>query len=212
MLSPASGIEGPLAGESDRGDTERRITHDVAQRSVEILTRLGAQAVIQTGPGEGLSQTHFTNDPADNRASIAINLRCDWLSNPLAGGISAFHWGLHQTDETKSPVGQRLARVLQHEIVARTGAVDLGVHARSWESLRNVSPATVQLDLGYLGNPHDASRLADESSRQLISDALVIGIQRLFMVEDDDPETGTMDVEDVQSLNGVTSRQPLKVE
>ncbi|WP_460465237.1 N-acetylmuramoyl-L-alanine amidase [Arthrobacter pigmenti] len=212
LLQPATWIEGPSAGNHEHGVKERAITLDVAQRSARILTRLGAQVVLPNGADNKPTEAHRVSDLPHGRASIAINLRCDWLSSPSAGGISAFYWGLHETDETKSPVGHRLARVLQHELVARTGAVDLGIHPRSWHSLRNISPATVQVDLGYLGNPDDASRLADESSRQLISEALVIGIQRLFMVEDDDPETGTMDVEDVHNLNSIPTRQPISVD
>ena len=79
--------------------------------------------------------------------------------------------------------------------------VDLGVHPRSWDVLRTSNIASVQLELGYLSNQDDASKLLTPVFRQILADAIVIGIQRLYLVEEDDHPTGSMAVDDVSRFN-----------
>ena len=54
----------------------------------------------------------------------------------------------------------------------------------------------VQVELGYLTNPVDAARLADDRVRDLVADALVVAIQRLYLGEED-AATGTLRLADV---------------
>lgn len=185
---------------------ERTVVYDIARRTATTLDRLGVEVILGHDPDPASALPNSVDPDGAERygnATAVISLHCDWLPNAAAGGISAFYWGLHETAETRSPIGERLARLLQHEVTARTGAVDLGVHAKSWGNLRNASPAAVQLDVGYLSNPDDSARLADEQSRQTIADAIVIALQRLYLVDDDDPATGNLNVADVRALNGV---------
>ena len=59
------------------------------------------------------------------------------------------------------------------------------------------------LDLGYLSNAHDAERLADPVFRQTVADSIVIGIQRLYLLEEEDQPTGTLALDDVLKFNPI---------
>ena len=54
----------------------------------------------------------------------------------------------------------------------------------------------VQVELGYLTNPADAARLADPGFRDLVAEALVVAVQRLYLGEED-AATGTLRLADV---------------
>jgi N-acetylmuramoyl-L-alanine amidase len=64
--------------------------------------------------------------------------------------------------------------------------------------LRLIKAPTVRIDLGYISNPHDAERLGDPQFRDLIAEALVIAIQRLYLSAEDDAKTGTLRIEDLR--------------
>jgi N-acetylmuramoyl-L-alanine amidase len=133
--------------------------------------------------------------------SLSISINCDSLDQPLANGVSAFYWGKPETGEIRSPIGHRAAELILKEVLARTTATDLGIHGRSWDILRLTSIPSIQLDIGYLSNPDEAGRLADPVFRQVLADAIVIAIQRLYLLEEDDEPTGTLALDDVLRFN-----------
>jgi N-acetylmuramoyl-L-alanine amidase len=89
------------------------------------------------------------------------------------------------------------------EMVARTGALDLGTHARQWDALRGTDAPTVWLDLGYLSSAADRASLADAEHRGRLAEAVVFGLQRMYLLAEDDVPTGTMRLDDVAGFNGV---------
>jgi N-acetylmuramoyl-L-alanine amidase len=180
--------------------TERLVASDVMRRVESILSGLGADvSVVDAGP----------NKAVDNRVqvirqsspSLSISINCDWLDQPLANGVSAFYWGKPETGEIRSPIGHRAAELILKEVLARTTATDLGIHGRSWDILRLTGIPSIQLDIGYLSNPDEAGRLADPVFRQVLADAIVIAIQRLYLLEEDDEPTGTLALDDVMRFN-----------
>jgi N-acetylmuramoyl-L-alanine amidase len=51
--------------------------------------------------------------------------------------------------------------------------------------------------MGYLTNANDAARLGDPAFRDLLAEAVVVALQRLYLPAEADPETGTMRVTDI---------------
>ncbi len=85
---------------------------------------------------------------------------------------------------------------MQRELVARTGRPDLRTHAGTFDILRVTKMPAVQVELGYLTNTADAGRLADPGFRDLVAEALVVAVQRLYLGEED-AVTGTLRLSDV---------------
>lgn len=122
-------------------------------------------------------------------ADLMISLRCDSSSNPHASGIASFHYG--NSHGSESMIGQVLTGFIQREIVARTSLQDCRSHGRTWDLLRLTNMPTVQIDLGYLTNEHDASLLADPKTRDVIAEAILVAVKRLYLLGQDDQPTGT---------------------
>lgn len=184
--------------------TDEAILSDVAARLRETLMTLNARTVeLDMATGKPLESNQDASI-VGVIPNLRINLNVDWLHHRKASGMATYYWGSTNGIEVHSPVGERGADLIQRELVARTSFVDLGHHARNWDSLRMPRVPCVSVDLGYLSNVRDAAHLADPEMRQRISDAIVIGIQRLFLLEDDDEPTGSLRVSDVFRFNGIS--------
>jgi N-acetylmuramoyl-L-alanine amidase len=90
----------------------------------------------------------------------------------------------------RSAVGERLATLVQREIVARTDLVDCRTHPKAWTLLRLTRMPAIRVDVGYLTNPGDATRLASPEFRDAIAEAIVAAVQRLYLPVDRDIPTG----------------------
>jgi N-acetylmuramoyl-L-alanine amidase len=115
--------------------------------------------------------------------------------------VATFYWG-DEPVGARSAVGQRLASLVQREIVARTDLVDCRTHACTFDLLRLTRPPAVQVDLGYLSHREDARRLGDPAFRDVLAEALVVAVQRLYL-GDEDAATGTLNIGDVLAHAGL---------
>ena len=97
-------------------------------------------------------------------------------------------------------MGERLAGLVQRELVARTDLLDCRTHAKSWSLLRLTSMPTVRVELGHVSNPGDAARLDDPAFRDTVAEALLVAVQRLFLPKDLDSPTGIMRLPDLAHL------------
>ena len=174
--------------------TELMVASDVCARVERILNEFGAEVV-------GYDAEAGNQDPDGRLPSLNVDIHCDWLDQPAASGIAAFYWGLPSSGEPRSPIGQRAAILMIKELAARTDMNSLGVHARTWDTLKLPGIPSVGIDLGYLSNFHDAHRLADPVFRQTVADSIVIAIQRLYLLEEEDQPTGTLVLDDVSRFN-----------
>jgi N-acetylmuramoyl-L-alanine amidase len=50
----------------------------------------------------------------------------------------------------------------------------------------------VRVDAGYLTNAGDAARLADPAFRDVIAEAVVVAVQRVYLDKDADAKTGVL--------------------
>jgi N-acetylmuramoyl-L-alanine amidase len=94
--------------------------------------------------------------------------------------------------ESSSTIGERLAGLVQRELVARTGLTDGRSHAKTWPLLRLTRMPTVRVELGYLTSPVDRPRLLDPLFRDTVAEGLLVAVQRLYLPVADDPPTGVL--------------------
>jgi N-acetylmuramoyl-L-alanine amidase len=57
--------------------------------------------------------------------------------------------------------------------------------------------AAVRVELGYLSNPHDAARLADPAFRDVLAEAIVVAVQRVYLPRETDSPTGVLRLHDL---------------
>jgi len=94
--------------------------------------------------------------------------------------------------EVSSTIGERLADLVQRELVARTGLTNGRTQAKTWPLLRRTRMPAVRVELGYLTSPLDRARLTDPLFRDTVAEGLLVAVQRLYLPQADDPPTGVM--------------------
>ena len=195
----------PVAPECFTADQER-ITADVALRTYDLLNNVGASPVLVGGSG----YTTKSGEPVRTVGSkseamkgqtdaIVLTLHCDWNASDSANGVATYYWGNQDGQETYSPIGETAARYILKELVSRTGAQDLGCHARQWELLRYSDAPTVWIDLGYLSSSNERDQLEDPEHRERLAESILCALQRMYVQSTDTVATGTMRLSDIEA-------------
>ncbi len=112
--------------------------------------------------------------------------------------MATYHYG---TDNgVTSTVGERLAGLVQREIVVRTGLRDCQTHAKTWELLRLTRMPAVRVEVGYLTSPVDRAQLIDPRFRDRVVEAIVAAVQRMYYPVEQDVPTGSIDVSELRAV------------
>lgn len=194
-IDPGHGAGEP--GIQANGLTEADVVADIAMRIEGRLAATGVRTSQTRGPNTAGMDDHgraaFANRTG---ANLVVSLHLDSHPNPKAAGVATYYYGLDRPG-ANSAIGEQFAGLIQRELVARTDAVDCRSHAKTWDLLRHTTMAAVRVDLGYLTNADDAARLADPGARDLIADAIVVAIQRVYLPSHEDAQTGALHLRDL---------------
>ena len=188
LIDPGSGGLHPLS------------TGELAERESDLLWDLGAR--LEGRMAAAGMQTFLSHDgrgrPGDNErarvanlmdADLMISLRCGHYHNAQANGVASFYFGNNQN--SFSTIGRNLAGFIQREIAARTPLADCRTHERTWDVLRLTRMPVALIDVGYITNPDDAAVLGSSDWRNVIADAILVAVKRLYLLDQDDRPTGT---------------------
>jgi N-acetylmuramoyl-L-alanine amidase len=174
--------------------TEADLAFDLATRLEGRLTAAGMRVHLTRGPAPAEPMTGAQRAELANSlsADLLISVHLDGLDNPTAEGVATYHYGTG--NGLTSTVGERLANLVQREIVVRTGMQDCRIHAKTWELLRLTRMPAVRVDLGYLTSPTDRDRLVNPLFREQIVEAILAAVQRMYYPVENDVPTGSIDV------------------
>jgi N-acetylmuramoyl-L-alanine amidase len=191
ILDPGHGgsDHGVEAHRLDEGD----LVYDLASRVEGRLTATGCSAFLTRGPDGradgGPSEVDRAGFANAAGADLLISLHAEAHDNPAASGVATYYYGNDRYGHY-SAVGARFAGLVQREICARTDLVDCRTHPMNWDILRRTRMPAVRIEVGYLTNPGDAARLADPAFRDVLGEAIVAAVQRLYLPPDQDAQTG----------------------
>jgi N-acetylmuramoyl-L-alanine amidase len=195
VLDPSCG--GDFLGICANNVEESEIVFDVAQRLEGRLLALGVSVFLTRGKSNVLSEVERIEFANENNPDLIVSFHVDEYQNEKAHGVATYYYG-SQTHGIHSVVGERFASLVQREICARTDLLNCRSHPKTWDLLRLTKSPTVRIDLGYLTNPGDAERLGRAEFRDVIAEAVVIAIQRLYLASEDDAKTGTLHIADLR--------------
>jgi N-acetylmuramoyl-L-alanine amidase len=179
--------------------TESELAFDLAARLEGRLAAAGMRVFLTRGPASGLVSDRERVVLANELgADLFISLHVDGHPNPLAEGVATYHFG--STSGVSSTVGERLAGLVQREIVARTGMRDCKTHGKVWDLLRLTRMPAVRVEVGYLTSPVDRARLVDARFRELVIESIMAAVQRMYFPVESDVPTGSIDVSKLRAL------------
>ena len=187
VIDPGHG--GGDLGTEHAGIAESDLTWDLATRLEGRFAALGVRAVLTRGPSNGASDAQRAELANELNADLVLSVHVDGFSSPRANGIATYYYG---GDETSSTNGERLADLVQRELVARTGLLDGRIHGKTWGLLRLTRMPAIRVEVGYLTSPIDRARLVDPLFRDTVAEGLLVAVQRLYLPVADDPPTGVL--------------------
>ncbi len=197
----------PHAAEG-HGLDEASLVYDLAARIEGRLSATGSTVFLTRGRHDGgapsqaepalddVARARFANAA---RADLLLSLHVDAHDNPEASGCATYYYGVDRSGH-HSAVGERLADLVLREVCARTDLVDLRAHAKTWDLLRHTRMPAVRIELGYLTHAGDAARLSDASFRDVLAEAVVAAVQRVYLPPEVDAATGTLHLPELQAM------------
>lgn len=192
VLDPGHG--GADRGSRAHGLEEAALVEDLAARLEGRLAATGVRVFLTRGPEGGPTDAARAAFANSCEADLLLSLHVDEDRSPNARGLATYYYGNVWSGATgaASPVGERLAGLLQRELVARTGLADCRTHPKMWDLLRWTRMPAVRVELGYLSSTVDAARLATPLFRDTVAEAFVVAIQRLYLPAEAGIDTGTL--------------------
>jgi N-acetylmuramoyl-L-alanine amidase len=179
--------------------TEADLAFDLALRLEGRLGAAGMRVHLTRGPAPEVELTdrdraRLANDLG---ADLFISLHIDGHRNHEAHGVATYHYG--SDNGVTSTVGERLAGLVQREIVMRTGLRNCQTHAKTWELLRLTRMPAVRVEVGYLTSPLDRAKLIDPHFRDRVVEAVMAAVQRMYFPVEEDVPTGSIDVSTIRA-------------
>lgn len=200
MLVVDPGHGGEDRGVIAEGLEEASLAWDLAARVEGRLAATGAQAFLTRGVDSGpdeVSRAAFANRTG---ADLVISLHVDGHHNTDANGVAAYYYGNDRYGH-HSALGERFAGIAQREIVSRTDLRDCSAHAKTWDLLRRTHMPAVRIEVGYITNPDDAARLSSPDFRDVVAEAIVVAVQRLYLPPGEDHPTGALRLAQLTGLS-----------
>jgi len=188
VVDPGHG--GPDHGAVAHGLDEASLAQDLATRLEGRLQAMGVRVLLTRGWDSCPSEAERAELANRAGADLLLSLHVDQAASPRCQGVATYHFGTGSG--TTSTVGERLAGLVQREVVARAGLLDCRVHPKTWTLLRTTQMPAVRLEVGHLTNPGDAERLGDPSFRDTVAEALLVAVERLYLPAEADPPTGAL--------------------
>jgi len=182
---------------SEVGD--RNIAFDIAHRLEGRLIAIGVTVILTRGEQEDLSELERVERCNSAHPDLVISIGCDTSPHENARGVATYFYGSEHLGR-HSLIGERFAQLLHSEIVSRTDLLNCRTHPKSWDFLRLTRSPAVRIDLGYLSNPGDVSRLSNPQFRDTVVEGMLVAIQRLYLSDEDDAKTGTLKISDLKKL------------
>lgn len=186
VLDPGHGGDDPGISVVEAGQrwTEAGLAYDLAVRLAEQLTTLGMRVYLTRGPRPTGPLSEATRASLANElgADLVLSLHLDGHPSRYASGVATYHYGYATAADggVTSTLGERLAELVQEEIVKRTGLRDCRTHAKTWDLLRLTRMPAIRVEFGYLTSPDDRALLIEPVFRDGVAAAIAAAVQRLY--------------------------------
>jgi len=197
VLDPGHGGDDLGACAHDLAEAELAL--DLALRIEGRLGALGVDTFLTRGEATCPSDEDRARFANETEADLLLSLHTDAALSAGPRGVASYYYGTAPEPGSatsgadrvvRSAVGERLAQLVQNEIVARTDLLDCRIHSKTWQLLRMTRMPAVRIDVGYLTNARDAARLGTAEFRDAVAEAVVAAVQRLYLPPDRDIATG----------------------
>ena len=161
------------------GTKEKDLNLQIALNLKNKLEKLGAKVFMTRdddsylGLYERVDKSNFFD--ADIFLSIHNNSLPDSMADRDATGTETYYF---------YPQSKDLAKILAKSISEKTGFKNGGAKGQSFAVIRNTQSIAVLIEVGYMINPDDNSKLIDRNFQDKITDGIIDGLERYLRQDD----------------------------
>ena len=179
VLDPGHGGRDPGAI-GPNGLQEKAVTLDVATRTARILRESGARVILtrETDIFVDLPDRVDISDKAG--ADIFVSIHINASPNREKDGTSTYF--LRDSTGSHRTACDRLARLIQNELVAELGRRDLGVMQANFVVLRTSAPAALA-EIAFISNYSEESLMRQDAFRSRSAEAIARAINNYFALQ-----------------------------
>lgn len=169
-----AGHGGKDPGAVSEGTQEKDINLQIAKKLYEILEKNNYQLLMTRLEDNYISLEERTNMANDFDADIFISIHNNAVFNPDVQGTETLYY-------PGSEKGERLAKLVQDELVKKLQRPDRGIKPRGKLAVLKytVMPA-ILVECAFLTNPTERKLLQDSEFQELIAEATTEGIGHYF--------------------------------
>jgi N-acetylmuramoyl-L-alanine amidase len=160
------------------GTAERDVVMDIARQARDLLVAQGAKVILTRDGDTNLSLKGRVQVAAQADADLYVAIHNNSSASPNLNGMGTYYDTTSTQPYRKEQ--ERLAEVLQAEMVQKTGLRDLGLIDGDYTvTSLNVVPA-VLLEVGFISNPAEEKLLNDGGFRSKAAQGIAAGLERYF--------------------------------
>jgi N-acetylmuramoyl-L-alanine amidase len=170
-------------GRGDPGETgptgldEADVTQELATAVGAMLAARGAHPLLLRPGGQNPSESERAREANSEGVDLLLSVHLNAHGDPLAEGATVFYCG---REGWASAAGQRLAELIQEELVHRVGLKDGRTHPKWLPLLRETRMPAVRIEPCFITNPGEEQLLREGALTQQIAAAIARGVERFF--------------------------------
>ena len=197
-------------GGSNGNLIEKPIALSISKKIGAILTAKGYTVLLTRDSDRFIPLKERTAFATKHKADLFLSIHANASGDSRANGIETYYLDVTSTDknaeiiaarenansgysiqelesllkglivESKSKDSYRLAKHVQQELVAATGAADRGVKHARFVVLIGTSVPAILIETGFVTNPTESKKLTSDTYQQKIASAIVRGVEKFL--------------------------------
>ncbi|WP_244852688.1 N-acetylmuramoyl-L-alanine amidase [Bacillus sp. J14TS2] len=171
VLDPGHGGN-DVGASGQNGTLEKLVTLETANKIKITLEQAGAEVQMTRDDDEYVELEERVELAAENQADLFVSIHYDAFETNDIEGMTSYYY--HKRD-------QKLAECIhQHIFMEDIHARDRGVSFGNYYVLRENKVPAVLLELGYISNAEDETRINSAAFQEKVATGIVDGIKAFF--------------------------------
>ncbi|MGE5508204.1 MAG: N-acetylmuramoyl-L-alanine amidase [Chitinophagales bacterium] len=168
MLDPGHGGADPGAV-GPGGTAEKEVTLQVAETAARLLTLAGGEGMLTRATDRNVSLAGRVAAAANKQAELLVSVHCNSYREAAAHGTETYYYELWE--------GQKLAALIQQEVIGELGLSDRGIKEANFYVLRYAKIPACLVEVAFLSNHQEERMLQDPLVRLKAGLAIFRGIR-----------------------------------
>ncbi|WP_153125901.1 N-acetylmuramoyl-L-alanine amidase [Peribacillus tepidiphilus] len=167
-----AGHGGRDPGALGKFNMEKDLTLMTTLKVASLLKNAGAKVILTRSDDTYLSLQARVNVSHSNNADAFISFHYNAGTNKSSGIITFYY---------KESKEKALADYIQKGIISNTGMKDLGTRFGNFHVIRENKKPAVLIELGFISNPDEEKRVAEQDYQNKAAKGIFEGIQQFFV-------------------------------